>query len=156
MTENPLPPTPEIAEEIPAALPSPKSEVATEKKSNTGMIIGVVVLLLVIIGLVIFLFAQDVTTTAKIRDVFLIFLALQTFVIGVVLIILVIQIAMLINLVRNEVKPVIDSTQQAANTLRGTATFLSENLASPVIKTNTFLAAIRRFFQLLFPRQHRK
>jgi hypothetical protein len=34
------------------------------------------------------------------------------------------------------------------NTLRGTTTFLSENLVEPVIKLNSTLAGLRRFFQL--------
>jgi nitrate reductase gamma subunit len=152
MADFPLSPSSETAEQVPAALPEPKTELP-DKKSNVGIIIGVVVLLLIMVGLVVFLFAQDISTTSKIRDVFLIFLALQTFVIGIVLIILVVQITLLINLVRNEIKPAIDSTNQTVNTLRGTATFLSNNLTSPVIKANTFFAAIRRFFQLVFPRR---
>ncbi len=153
MADSPLPTSPEPVQPVPPALPAPETKAEEpEKKSSVWLIIGVVVLLLVMIGLVIFLFSQDVSTTSKIRDVFLIFLALQTFVIGTVLIILVVQISLLINLVRNEIKPVIESTDKTVKTLRGTATFLSDNLSSPVIKANTFFAATRKFFQLLFPK----
>ena len=154
MTDNPLPSS-DATEPQPLELPAPKAEIS-EKKSHLGLIIGGVVVFILLVGLVILLFSLEVTTTAKIRDVFLIFLALQTFIIGIVLIILVVQVSMLVNLVRNEIKPVIENTQQTVNTLRGTATFLSENLASPVIKSNSILAALRRFFQLLFPRAKRK
>jgi hypothetical protein len=78
----------------------------------------------------------------------IIFMAFESLVIGAALIILVIQVASLINLLQNEVKPILDATNETVNTLRGTTTFLSENLVEPVIKLNSYLAGLRRFFQL--------
>ena len=92
---------------------------------------------------------QDATTTAKIRDIFIIFMAFESLVIGVALVILIIQVASLINLLQNEVKPILDATNETVNTLRGTTTFLSENLVEPVIKLNSYLAGIQRVLKLL-------
>jgi len=92
---------------------------------------------------------QDATTTAKIRDIFIIFMAFESLVIGATLVILIIQVASLINLLQNEVKPILDATNETVNTLRGTTTFLSENLVEPVIKLNTYLAGIQRVLKLL-------
>ena len=75
-------------------------------------------------------------------------MAFESLVIGAALIILVIQVASLINLLQNEVKPILDATNETVNTLRGTTNFLSENLVVPVIKLNSYLAGLRRFFQL--------
>lgn len=92
---------------------------------------------------------QDAMTTAKIRDIFIIFMAFESLVIGVALVILIIQVASLINLLQNEVKPILDATNETINTLRGTTTFLSENLVEPVIKLNSYLAGIQRVLKLL-------
>jgi hypothetical protein len=106
---------------------------------------------LVVVGLVVlavFGLMQSGEQTAKIRDIFIIFMAFESLVIGAALIILVVQVASLINLLQNEVKPILDATNETVNTLRGTTTFLSENLVEPVIKLNSYLAGLRRFFQL--------
>jgi hypothetical protein len=108
-----------------------------------GGLVVVALVVLAIIGLM-----QSDEQTAKIRDIFIIFMAFESLVIGAALIILVVQVASLINLLQNEVKPILDATNETVNTLRGTTTFLSENLVEPVIKLNSYLAGLRRFFQL--------
>lgn len=108
-----------------------------------GGLVFVALVVLAVFGLM-----QSGEQTAKIRDIFIIFMAFESLVIGAALIILVIQVASLINLLQNEVKPILDATNETVNTLRGTTTFLSENLVEPVIKLNSYLAGLRRFFQL--------
>jgi amino acid permease len=76
-------------------------------------------------------------------------MALESFIIGLALIILIVQLATLINLLQNEIKPILNSTSETVNTLRGTATFLSDNLAEPVIKLNETVAVIRRLVDFL-------
>ena len=61
---------------------------------------------------------------------------------------LIIQLASLINLLQNEVKPILKSTNETVNTLRGTSEFLSENLVEPVIKLNSYLAGLKKLFDL--------
>jgi len=107
---------------------------------------GLVIVALVILA--VFGLLQPTTPTAKIRDIFIIFMAFESLVIGAALIVLVIQVASLINLLQNEVKPILDATNETVNTLRGTTTFLSENLVEPVIKLNSYLAGLRRLFEL--------
>jgi len=107
---------------------------------------GLVFLALVVLA--VFGLLQSGEQTAKIRDIFIIFMAFESLVIGAALVILVIQVASLIDLLQNEVKPILDATNETVNTLRGTTTFLSENLVEPVIKLNSTLAGLRRFFQL--------
>jgi amino acid permease len=75
-------------------------------------------------------------------------MAFESLIIGAALVILVIQIATLINLLQNEVKPILKATTDTVNTLRGTTEFLSENLVEPVIKLNSYLAGLRKFFNL--------
>ncbi len=118
----------------------------------TGVIIGVVVILALIV-LAVFALLQNDARTANIRDIFIIFMAFESLIIGAALVVLVIQFASLINLLQNEVKPILQSTSETVNTLRGTTEFLSENLVEPVIKLNSYLAGLRKVFDLFGKRK---
>jgi amino acid permease len=71
------------------------------------------------------------------------------FAIGTALIILIVQVAALTNLLQNEVKPILHSTTDTVNTLKGTVKFLSNNVSEPVIKLNQSLASLNRVLELL-------
>ena len=138
------------------ALPSgpiPQSSSARAKTGSQAKIwiivaIGVVIVA-VIIGLAVLLLNQSSEVTDRVRDVFIILMALESIVIGVALVILITQIAILINLLQNEIKPILQTTNETVNTLRGTTVFLSNNLVEPVIKLNEYLAALKRLFDLI-------
>jgi amino acid permease len=80
-----------------------------------------------------------------IRDLMLIFLILQAILIGVALIAMVIQITALINLLQNEIQPILENTQQASKTVSGTAQFISKRVTAPVVRTFAVLAGARAF-----------
>lgn len=131
------------------ALPPP----AEEKSSNPSRLwiwitAGVLLVALIALG-VVMLMRANAGVTAQIRDVFIIFMALEAIVIGAALVILIIQLASLINLVQNEVKPILQSTSETVNTLKGTTDFLSQNLVDPVIKLNGSLAGLKHLLDLL-------
>lgn len=117
------------------------------------MIVAVVVVLVLLIVATVFLLRADNDTTGRVRDVFIIFMALESIVLGAAMIILIVQLATLINLLQNDIKPIIRSTNETVNTLKGTVTFLSDNLSEPVIKMNAYLAGLKQFVDLLKPRR---
>jgi hypothetical protein len=124
---------------------------SAEPRSKIWLFILVAILILAgIVAGTIFLL-QPGSPTGKIRDVFIIFMALEFLVIGAALVILMIQLAVLINLLQNEIKPILNSTNETVNTLRGTVTFLSDNLAEPVIKLNQYMAGFKKLLDLLRP-----
>jgi len=141
MAEYATEPTPEEEAAYRAALRRQRWIVA-------GIIAGAVVLL-AFIGLAIYFLLQNSSRTANLRDIFIIFMAFESLIIGAALVVLIVQIASLINLLQNEVKPILKSTSETVNTLRGTTEFLSENLVEPVIKLNSSLAGLRRILELL-------
>jgi len=118
------------------------------KRVMIGVIAGVIVLM-VLLGVAIFFLLQPTTPTDRIRDVFIIVVALESLVIGVALIILIIQLASLINLLQNEVRPILTATSETVNNLRGTAEFLGESVVEPVIKLNGYLAGVTRVIELM-------
>jgi hypothetical protein len=63
------------------------------------------------------------------------------------LVVLIAQLAILINLLQNEIRPILDSTTETVNTLKGTTQFLSNNLTEPVIKLNEYLAMFKRIIK---------
>lgn len=112
-------------------------------------ILGGILFALVLFSLAVYGLLLPSTPTERIRDIFIIILALESLVIGAALVILLIQLAILINLLQNEVRPILQATQETVNNLRGTAEFLGENVVEPVIKLNSYLAGLQRVIQLL-------
>jgi len=129
--------------------------VIAKESANKGKLIGIIIAVVVLLVLIIFslvgLFRADLETTSKVRDIFIIIMALESLLLGVALIILIIQIAVLINVLKNEIKPILDTTNETINHLRGTTTFLSNNLVEPVIKMNEYTAGLKRFVDILKP-----
>lgn len=138
----------EFAKEIsPEEAAASRAAIRKQRWIMVGISIAVIIILAGIIAAIIALTKYpDVAT--NVRDIFIIFMAFKSLIIGAALVVLVIQIASLINLLQNEVKPILQSTSDTVNTLRGTTEFLSENLVEPVIKLNSYLAGLRKFFDM--------
>jgi hypothetical protein len=144
----------ELERPVPPALPPPQIEQPPAKPAQNNnktlyIIIGVVVLLVLLGIAAIWFLLQPTTPTNKIRDIFIIVVAIESGVIGVALVVLIVQLAALINLLQNEVKPILIATNETVNTLRGTSEFLSENVVEPVIKLNGYMAGLFRMLELL-------
>ena len=127
----------------------PESESTAETSGNgkIWLIIAGVVLIAIVVGIVSLAF-QGGETVGKVRDIFIILMALMMFVIGVALVVLIIQIADLTNLLKNEVRPILKSTTDTVNTLKGTVRFMSDHLAEPVIKLNENMAGLEKIASL--------
>jgi len=147
MTETPIPSN--TREEIKPEDLAQKSELERRQKTIIAGIIGGIVFLLAMLGIAIYFLLQPATPTDRIRDVFIIVVALESLVIGVALIVLIVQLASLINLLQNEIRPILAATTETVNTLRGTAEFLGESVIEPVVKLNSYLAGLRRMLELL-------
>ena len=98
---------------------------------------------------VISLSGMSESQTGKIRDIFIIFMAVEFLIIGVALVVMIVQLAALINLLQNEVKPILNSTNETVSTLEGTAKFLSDNMVEPVIKMNEYLAGFKKLIDMI-------
>ena len=128
---------------------APDPTIKRKQRILVASIIVFVVLIVVGIVFAVIGLLQDAETTSNIRDIFIIFMAFESLLIGAALVILIIQIASLMNLIQNEVKPILESTTDTVNTLRGTTAFLSENMVEPVIKLNSYLAGFKKLTNLV-------
>lgn len=141
-TQNPNPDDSQKAEQITA-----QTEVGSQKNSKLAVVIGVFVLIGLIVGLF-FLARADGQVVSQVRDIFIILMALMMVVIGAALVVLIIQLANLTNLLQHEIKPILHSTTDTVNTLKGTVRFLSDNVSEPVIKLNESLASVRKLVDI--------
>ncbi|HET9909957.1 MAG TPA: hypothetical protein VFQ23_25135 [Anaerolineales bacterium] len=144
--------TSEFEQPVPPLVSEPVTSPDDQDKRMRRILIGVIVgavILVILLGVSIYLLLQPATPTDRIRDVFIIVVALESLVIGVAMIVLIMQLASLINLLQNEIRPILHATNETVNTLRGTAEFLGDNVVEPVIKLNGYLAGLYRMLELM-------
>src|SRR5215813_7025194 len=131
--------------------PEKVDSVAANEGSDPGVVkwiiiglgvLGAVIVIALIIAIVGGLSGSEGVASAfrVIRDFFIIVLALQGILISVALIVLVLQLTSLINLLRNEIKPLLDEARYTLSTVRGTTEFVSKNVTSPVIRVASTVA----------------
>lgn len=114
--------------------------------------VGIVLLVALLVAGVVFAvvnLSRNPDQTEMIRDIVIILLAVESGFLGLALILLMIQLARLAALLQNEVRPILDSTNETLGTLKGTTVFLSRNLVRPVIRINSSVSALRRVLDLL-------
>lgn len=141
--------------DIPVVVKGEVEEIETGSTRNRLLVIGAVILVLALIAgvlLATIAMVRNPAQTETIRDIVIIFMAVEALIIGLVLILLIVQVARLTDLLRNEIKPILDSTNETLGTLRGTTQFLSDNLVKPVVKVNSSMAAVRRALDIIRPK----
>jgi ABC-type spermidine/putrescine transport system permease subunit II len=128
-----------------------ENEGLTEGQKRALIIGAVVVALLVLVGAIWAAIAlvNSPAQAATWRDVFIIFMALEAMLIGIALLVLIMQLAVLTNMLKHEIKPILESTNETVNAVRGTTLFVSENLVEPIMKLNGYVAGIVRMAEVI-------
>jgi hypothetical protein len=145
-------PEQQIPSSDPQLTPEQFAELREQERKQKIMIVSMIagiVFILVLLGVAIFFLLQPSTPTDKIRDVFIVIVALESLVIGAALVVLIVQLASLINLLQNEVRPILSATTETVNTLRGTVEFLGEEVIEPVMKLSGYIAGLTRVVEML-------
>jgi len=139
----------------PPAEPSP-----AELRARRWLITGLIVAGLFLVGLIVSLVFLSVdayqaaytgappspgsVVVGLLRDAAIIFVAFETLLIGLLLIILMLQVQSLVVLLRDEIKPMLEAVNETLATVRGTTQFVSHNVVSPVMKWSGYLAGLQR------------
>ena len=121
--------------------------------STPIMILLASIFILLLIGFVIFaiwLASTQAETIAAVRDILIIALALESCLFGIVIILLLVMVMRLVNMLEFEIKPILEKTNETVGTLRGTTTFVSQNVVRPAIRTKAQIAGVRQAFKTLF------
>lgn len=122
------------------------------KKNKTALIVAAIATIVILAGIVagiVALAKSDAQITSQVRDIFIIVLAFESLLIGATLIILIIQLAFLSNLLQNEIRPILASTKETVQTVKGTSKFLSEKAVNPIVSVVGLLAGGKKFFELV-------
>ena len=150
----------------PEAVPSAVDELsAAERRSRRLLIIILVVAGLLLAGLIVLLVflsidayytalgetpalpSPSAAVVAVLRDAAIVFVAFETLIIGVLLIILMAQVQSLLVLLRDEVQPMLEAVNETLATVRGTTQFVSHNVVTPVMRWSSNLAGLRRILR---------
>jgi hypothetical protein len=141
-----------MTDTVPAAEPDDSGGFMRIVYIAAGSFFGVII---VVFGIAVWASAafadgQFGQVVAVIRDIMFIFLVLEGMLIVLALVILIAQVARLVNVAQNEIKPILHNTQETVKHAKGTVEFIGKNVAEPVINANRFVAAAGVFTRELF------
>ncbi len=128
----------------------------SEKKNFQIALIGILVVVVVLLVVMCYLLFISPTQTAIIRDISVIILALESIVVLLLLGVVIGMLWWLIQTLEKKITPILDTTNETvnnvsetANTVRGTATFMSDTVVSPVIKVASYASGVKKTIQTL-------
>ncbi len=83
------------------------------------------------------------------RDIAIILLAVETIVIGAILVVLIWEVRNLVKMLQNDIKPILQSADETTRTVRGTATFVSDNFVTPLVRVSSFTSGVLEALRII-------
>lgn len=136
------------AETVPPGMSQTEAQPKNVWKT-VGIILGVLAFVFVISTLFYGLVTHP-RFTSVLRDVAIIVLALVTMITSILLAVLLFQLQSLIVLLRDEIQPILLSINETTSTVRGTTTFVSDAVVTPVIKVSGYVSGVQQAIKTLF------
>jgi uncharacterized membrane protein YqjE len=128
----------------------------SEKKNFQIALIGILVVVVVLLAVMCYFLFIHEKETAIIKDISIIVLALESIVVLLLLGVVVGMVWWLIQTLEKKITPILDTTNETVsnvsetvNTVRGTATFVSDTVVSPVIKVVSYASGVKRAIKTL-------
>ena len=128
----------------------------SEKKKFQIALIGILVVVIVLLVVMCYLLFNAPEATAIIRDISVIILALESIVVLLLLGVVIGMLWWLIQTLEKKITPILDTTNETVNnvsktvnTVRGTATFMSDTVVSPVIKVVSYASGVKKAVKTL-------
>lgn len=141
-----------MSTEITTGLPEPQPS-KKQLVPAVYVVLGIVLLLL-LAGLfiwgIVWLAQNQADNVEAVRDIFIIALALESCLFGIVLLMMLIMIIRLVNMLEFEIKPILEKTNETVGMVRGTSAFVGQNIVKPVTKATSYAAGLRRGLQALW------
>ncbi len=119
------------------------AEKTANSKSNNKLPLIIAAVCLVLAGLIWLFVWLDAETTGRIRDTMLIIYVLESIVSLTALVVLIVQITKLVNFLKYELHPILDTTQKTVKKFSGTVSFLCENAVEPTINAASTVSGIK-------------
>ena len=115
-------------------------------------LIGLLLIMLLLLGALVAALT-DADTWAPViqifRDVLLLVLLLESLLIIAAVAVLLLQAAGFLNMLKSEVKPILDNARETTRLSRATAQFINTNAVDPLIQIKSFLAGLLAFLREL-------
>jgi UPF0716 family protein affecting phage T7 exclusion len=127
-----------------------KADSKSKRKMTWIGVIAAAIVLVIIVGFVLMINAG---VTGTVRDVIIIILTLELLVVGTLMLVLVVQVIGLIRMLREEIKPLLQSAQDTLEATRGTTAFLSKKVITPTINVVGTVAGVRRVIEFVIKRK---
>ena len=128
----------------------------SEKKKIQIALIGILVVVIVLLVVMCYLLFNAPEATAIIRDISVIILALESIAVLLLLGVVIGMLWWLIQTLEKKITPILDTTNETVsnvsetvNTVRGTATFVSDTVVSPIIKVVSYASGVKKAVQTL-------
>lgn len=122
------------------------------------IVVGVIVAIVLFALLVWFILwaaSNHAPTVEAIRDIFIIALALESCLFGIILVIMLVMLVRLVNMLEFEIKPILEKTNETVGMVRGTTSFVGDNVVKPVTRATAYVAGIRAGLKALFGDPHK-
>ncbi|MBA3534835.1 MAG: hypothetical protein H0T73_23235 [Ardenticatenales bacterium] len=116
-------------------------------------IIGAVVLVLILLCSGGSWFLVQRSLADDVRDFLIILLAVESMIVGGLLILMLIQLYQLIMLLRKEVIPLLNSTKETVEQVKHTTTFVGQSVAAPIISLTGLLTGAKAMVNALRGKQ---
>jgi len=113
-------------------------------------VLGVLLIAGLLIWGIIWLAQGHSADIEAVRDIFIIFLALESCLFGIAFLILLVMVIRLVNMLEFEIKPLLEKTNDTVGTLRGTTQFVSQNVVQPVTRLRVQTAGVTQAIKVLF------
>ncbi len=84
------------------------------------------------------------------RDLAIVFLAIEAFIVTLLMAIAVVMLWRLLHLIRQEIGPVLASLQETVHTVKGTTTFVSDSFVFPLIRLSSMASGMGGALKALF------
>jgi len=130
------------------------NDIQSNTKASTKRVLSfAIVFVLFFIAILIVSFIAfsrlEVEKAANIRDVFIIVLAIEALLIGLGMFVLIVQTGMMINILQNQVRPILEDTQATMLKVKSTTAFLAKYAVKPIISANSYSAGLKKLFGLI-------
>ena len=133
----------ETTEKTAAAEKTTVGTAQNTQKSENKLPLIIAAVVIVLVGLICLFVWLDAETTGRIRDTMLVIYVLESIVSLTALVVLIVQITKLVNFLKYELHPILDTTQKTVNKISGTVSFLCENAVEPTINSASTVSGIK-------------